>query len=68
MITETAERTFKNLIPDTYIKIVLRKSTSLFTTTRYFQKIDDFLAYIGGLFGFGIAIFFIMPYFAEFSY
>lgn len=53
------------VVSNTYVNIVFQKGPNSITYTRSFQKIDDFLSYVGGLIGLVFALIFIMNSYSE---
>ena len=51
-----------------YSRIYFRKSAELYSVERGFQKIDETLSYIGGLFGITIILFAFLSIYSKFTY
>ena len=56
------------VINDTYFELVIHKDPITVTYSRSFNKIDEYLAYVGGLLGFIMVFMFALSYFAEKAY
>ncbi len=54
--------------PKTIAKIYFRKAPAIYTFTRSFQKLDDTLSYIGGLFGIIVLFFLFFSIYDKFAY
>lgn len=54
--------------PKSLAKIYFRKAPDVYTITRSFQKLDDTLSYIGGLFGIIVLFFLSFSIYDKFAY
>ena len=52
----------------TYVQVVFVKSAEKFTIKRNFNKLDNYLSYVGGLIGTIIVIFITMSFYTEKAY
>ena len=52
----------------TYVQVVLAKSAEKLTIKRNFNKLDNYLSYVGGLIGTIIVIFITMSFYTEKAY
>ena len=51
-----------------YARVLFEQSSTSVIYYRSYNRVDDFLAYVGGLISSAIAIIFIMSFYNEFSY
>ena len=51
-----------------YARVLFEQSSTSVTYVRSYDRVDDFLSYVGGLISSAIAIIFIMSFYNEFSY
>jgi hypothetical protein len=52
----------------TYAQVYFEQSSTSVFYSRYYTRIDDFLAYVGGLISSAIAIMFVLTFYNEISY
>ena len=52
----------------TYARVLFEQATTSIKYIRSYDRIDDFLAYVGGLISSAIAVIFILSFYSEFCY
>lgn len=68
VVDQAVSQTFSVTSNSQYAKIHLRKSSERFGITRSFAKIDETLAYIGGMLSFLLLILTFMNFYTKFCY
>ena len=68
VVNQANSQTFSVTSNSQYAKIYLRKSSERFDITRSFAKIDETLAYIGGMLGFLLVILTFMNFYTKFCF
>jgi hypothetical protein len=68
MVTKNAIKNRYNKVDNLYASFFFFKSTNTKTIMRNFQKIDEILSYIGGLFGTIAILLFIVSIYNGYSY
>ena len=67
-VLEPFRTTFKTTSSGTYVRLTWYKSPMTMICHRSFNKVDEYLAYVGGLIGAMVALLFIMSNFSEKAY